>query len=136
MKVLQKVSVPSFQQLAQLENLCSKLWDGTTIEDIEIEIIAERLACYQTKDGNALVLTEVLTHNNGKELFVFGIVGSGIIRQRHEIFADLELVAKSLSCCWIGAQAIRSGSNWLGESLGFAPVSTRYVKEIGHGWQE
>lgn len=110
-----------------LEELVGVLWDGTSAEDIVLDILLGNLAAWRVDGG--LVLTMVCVHPRGRELFVYGIVGSGILAQGREIVRRLREIAAESGCSMIGAQGVPRGWLRAATRLGFAPVSTRYLME-------
>jgi len=123
------VKIETWHKLA-IQRLLSKLWDQTPYITVLSRILNRELVLWETKAKLGLVITEVLVHPRGKELFVFGITGAGILPKRDAILEDIMEMAAENNCKFLGASAIREGSNWLGKTLGFTPVATRYIKEL------
>jgi len=102
--------------------------DGNDATYYILEHQANRLQIWRCADG--LVLTQLHTNANGKELFVRGIVGRGILRVLSEAASDLKAIGRSFGCVSIGGNAMRPGLKKLYDALGASPVYTYYVMEI------
>lgn len=130
MKALKEVLLLQPEHKDLIRGLLHKLWDGTRLADVLRKIGEGDLYLFATVDNSCLVLTEVIVHPKGKELFIYGITGRGILKNKHEVVEDFKELAKRLDCKWVGAEALRDGWTWLAKGLGFEAVSTRYLKEI------
>lgn len=129
-KVLTRVHLPEVD-LAVLDRLVGAMWDGTTREDIECQINCGTLEAYKAAD--ALVLIETVDWPVGRELLIYGMAGSGILKQKDGVVHDLRALAAFKGCRMIGAHGIPEGWSKIGPALGFRPVSTHYVMELDDG---
>lgn len=102
--------------------------DGVDATYYILEQQANRLQIWRCADG--LVLTQLLPGVVGKELFVRGIVGRGILRVLKEAAADLKKIGRSFGCVSVGGNAGRAGLKKLYDELGASPVYTYYKMEI------
>lgn len=111
-----------------LVRLCRDDPDGNDATFYILEHAANRLQIWRCADG--LVLTQLLTNAKGKELFVRGIVGRGILRVLAELADDLKIIGKSFGCSYIGGNNMRPALAKLYDKLGALPVYTYYELEI------
>lgn len=109
-----------------VERLCAQLWDGTTAD----EIIQDPRLLFFSAGEDALIIIEVVIRTAGRELFVLGLVGSGIFRNADSIIADLRALRAAWQCRWIGGHVIRKGLAKLYERLGAREVSRYYLMEV------
>jgi hypothetical protein len=127
---LQQVVLLNTAHKEKIKLLASRLWDGTTYAYIIHRLLQGELILWETANSTGLVITEIISHHRGNELFIYGIAGSGILPKRKAVLADLKEMAVLNGCKFIGADASRSGWKMFNKELGFAPVSTHYVKEL------
>lgn len=126
--VMTWVSQAEPEDIAKLERLCKEVNDGSDVAWVLLEHAANRLQIWRCADG--LVVTQLLTETNGRELFVYGIVGRGIIGRLESAANDLKQIAKSFGCNKIGGNVLRPGLAKLYEALGARPIFTYYAMEI------
>ena len=128
LQVLSWVAHPGPEEAELLIKLCRQLNDDTTPEWILLEHAANRAQIWRCMDG--LVVTQLHTNPDGRELFVLGIVGHGIIGALEDAASDLKEVGKSFECSAIGGHVSRPGLKKLYDALGAEPVYTYYKMEI------
>ena len=116
------------EDIEKLEALAKTTPEGSDATWIVLEHAANRLQIWRCADG--LVVTQLLTNPNGKELFVYGIVGRGIIGRLEDAANDLKQIAKSFGCNKIGGNVLRKGLEKLYLALGARPVYTYYAMEV------
>lgn len=108
-----------------VERLVGELWDGTTAE----EILGDPQLLFFSASEDALIIIEIVVRTAGRELFVLGLVGSGIFRNAEAIASDLRGLRDALGCRWIGGHVIRPGLARLYDRLGAREVSRYYLME-------
>lgn len=116
---------------ALMSKLCSRFWDGTKSLEVAKMIHAEDLTVFEVEGG--LVLLQPIDHPIGRELYLYGIVGEGILKQGEAIVRDMKLLAKWWNCSMLGAEGLAEGWLKAAVNLGFRPVSTRYLMELDDG---
>ncbi len=79
-----------------------------------------------------LFIIEAITHLGGdKELVIWGMIGKGILANKHKIFDELCYYAKLNNCKFIGGRSLHKGLNRVYERLLQTPAhATYFVKEI------
>lgn len=128
LEVLQFVRELSAKQTDILIHLCKVEPECGTLESIIDAWFGGRMAIWSTGEG--LVLTQINTLAKGRELFVFGIAGRGMIRVAQEIKRDLQVIARTFECDSIGGDVRRPGLKKLYDAFGAEQVSVYYRLEI------
>lgn len=114
-----------------LERLVRRFWDGTTVVDLVLQInTGDILAWVPVYAPKTLVLTQIIDHPRGRELYLYGLAGAGIIKVADQFVADLQMLARVNGCFMIGASAIVPGWDKIAKRLGFKPVATQYMMEL------
>lgn len=81
--------------------------------------------------GNGVLITQTHHHPAGKELFIWGIAGEGIVRKYREIYEALKEYALENGMRWIGGYAPKEGIIKLTtRKLGAIHVNSTLVKEL------
>lgn len=128
LKVLRYLNRLEPEHIALIGELVEQFWDGTTVEDVLKDFGTEQIAAWST--GQGLVLTQIVSHPRGTELFLYGLVGEDTLSRAEEIVSDLREIASVLRCQMIGAWGVRGGWEPITRRLGFRRVATRYMMEI------
>lgn len=128
LKVLRYLNRLGPEHHALIDELVEQFWDGTTTEQVLREFGTEQIAAWST--GSGLVLTQIVSHPRGLELFLYGVVGEDTLSRAEDIVSDLREIAATLRCKMIGAWGVRNGWDPVTRLLGFRRVATRYMMEI------
>lgn len=118
--------------LAWLAKVCGVSYTGVTPEGLLPELVAGTLAMWRVNGGAAgVVLTQILQHPGGRELYMWGMAGKGIIENIETIYDGLKAYGASQGCRWVGGRALRPGLTRVYEKLlGVRPFAAHFVKEI------
>lgn len=80
--------------------------------------------------GKGLVMTQILNHPGGKELFVLGIAGEGLVKRFKTLNEILQQYAKFIGARWIGGNVSNLRLVPLYEKLMGKQFSVRCVREV------
>lgn len=129
--MLERIHVEQFTEddLRRLIRLCKVGYEGISAGDVLRSVALGGLAAYRFMDSG-LVIFEIVAYRGGRELLVWGLVGSGFIKVAKELAEEFERIARSQGCRWIGGRAFRPGLARIYERLGFPAIATYHLKEI------
>lgn len=86
----------------RLIELCNLTHTGITAKEVLTMAAQGLLQLWVAKNGpDGLLITEVLRHNSGKELNVWGLIGDGLFRYFKGIRHDLVEIAKAADARWL-----------------------------------
>lgn len=120
-KTLDAADIVLLEKLARQPNSMS-------LEQLLLERSLHRACVW--KMPKALVVTQTLENGDGRELFVYGIVGRGMLRVLDDLAEDVRQIALAAKCDSIGGNVTRRGLEVLYERLGATPLYTYYRMEI------
>jgi hypothetical protein len=132
LKILRPVRFFTEQHQRWLRELVKVQWDGTKLHHIVQLAYAGAVTTFEAP-GLGLILIQPVDHPQGRELFLYGIAGRGMMEQDELILDDLRTIAKVLECNMIGGEGIPKGWMRYGPTKGFKPVAVRYVMELNDG---
>jgi hypothetical protein len=77
-------------------------YQGKTVKDV-LALAAQGLVqIWRAKDGpEGLIITQVLRHNTGKELVIWGLIGKGLFRYTKGLRQDLEEIVRQADARWL-----------------------------------
>lgn len=120
--------------IEELERLEKLFWNGEDLTDLLLMVASDGLAVWVPASApRCLVLTQIVNHRRGRELYLYGIVGAGILEVAEEVIADLKVLAEANGCSMIGAQGLVPGWDRITKKLGFRVVATHYLMELSDG---
>lgn len=130
LKILEFQRKPEERHIPLLEKLEKSFWDGGNLLKRLRAIQTGDLWLWEVRGERALVLTEINEHEGLHELYIYGIVGSGMIRHAAEIRDDLRTIAREYGCSVIGGNVMHRGLERLYQSWGSERRSAYYTLEV------
>ena len=100
--------------------------------DLVRMIAARELFLFRFQEKcQGLILVEIRKHPGGSELYIFALVGKGLLKNSKEIHQEIMNMAKAANCRWVGGIAIRKGLQVLYEKVLHArPLGVAFLQEI------
>lgn len=116
--------------LHHLLKLCKVDFTESRPQDLIAEAWAQRLQFWDFNSGRGILLTQILVHGGGKELFIFGLAGEGMAVKVKQIWATMHEYAQYINARWMGANVVNERLERIFLSLSAKKVATRFLVEV------
>lgn len=131
------VAVDSLEKLTDLDvkyilDLCDRAYTGEEAKDIFKKAALGELQLWRI-DGavEGIVITRLLRHLSGLELYVEGMAGKRVVPNMKELFQDLLDFGKAQGVKWVGARAeTKRLANVYKRQCGFGPKGEFLLLEV------
>lgn len=109
LKVLRFLTQVTPDHIVMLRRLEREVPECYSVDMMLMNVLQNRSWLWEVEGKKGLVITEIHGDDPDKELYIYGIVGSGMIRLGKEIASDLTVIARSYNCKEIGGRVMRPG---------------------------
>lgn len=100
-----------------------------TMSSVVRRLSSKELTLWRYK--NVKLLLQVINTAESRRLHVWGLFGTGYIKNLEYVVTFLRRYGWEYNCTWVTASTARPGMERILKSLGAVPVSRTYMMEIG-----
>ena len=105
--VLQPTSITA-THLHWLQLVCSMDYTGVQPKHYLADALEGKVLLWDFDSGNGIVLTQLLQHPAGKEVFILGLAGTGLIRKVKTLNEIIQTYAECVGARWIGGNVVNA----------------------------
>jgi len=133
MEPLHPDDVTEKEALLIMKGLLSDMYEGWSLKSVLLALYTGHKKLWRlTGNGaNAIYITQLELHPSGKEVFIWMTAGTGVARNRDDIYDVVDSYRRSVGAKFIGFMAsTRASARMFGDYYGADLVGYRYMKEI------
>ena len=116
--------------LQWLVKMCRVDFTGAEPKHYIADALDGKIQFWDFKHGQGLLMTQILNHPGGKELFILGLAGEGLVKEFKRLNDVLQQYAVFINARWIGGNVSNLRLVPLYEKLMGKKFSVRCAREV------
>lgn len=132
MRVLQRLSLENItnKHVFWLVEMVKISYFGETAVSIIQRAAKGECQLWGFEKDKGVIVTEILQHPSGKEVFICGFAGDRVLAKVRTIKDDLMEFTKEMNARWLGGEANNERAGKLFEKIKEKKISSRYIMEV------